>query len=417
VSGFSFASGNAKKLLSLPLYALGSFASAVVKRQRGRWVFGCGIGVGEGALELYRLVHADPSIRAVWLARNESDLKAAEALGIAAELKDSPRGFWLTLRAEVAVVTHGFGDVNRYGNRGVFLVQLWHGIPLKLIQLDSPVTTALNGVPGARFLRGLLRRAYRRSYQQISLMPAASTLVADRLKTAFALTDHQVVVTGDPRDDVLAKGTPADRVERARLLLAENIDLNLNDSVPRTILYAPTWREGDPDPGAPTPNQWSRLDAYLLASDSLLILRPHPHGLGDYEYGLGSMRVQLLSAKDQPDVTPILPAISLLVTDYSSIAFDYSLTGGPILFLAADEDTYTATRGLYEPYRDFSGDNAATSWDSIIDQLEGYDRDPVFAAAIIAHSEALRARHFSFTDGRNTERVLAQISQRLGNHE
>lgn len=417
MSGFSFASGNAKKLAALPLYALGWLAARVVKREPHRWVFGCGIGVGEGALELYRLVQADPSIRAVWLARNHTDVKAAEALGITAELKDGLRGFWLTLRAQVAVVTHGFGDVNRYGNRGVFLVQLWHGIPLKLIQLDSPVTTALRGIPGARFLRGVLRRAYRRSYQQISLMPAASTLVAGRLKTAFALTDRQVVVTGDPRDDVLGRGTPRDRVERARLLLAENIDLNLTGSVPRTILYAPTWREGDPDPGAPTPEQWARLDAYLLESDSVLVLRPHPHGLGDYEFGLGSARVQLLSASIQPDVTPILPAIDVLVTDYSSIAFDFSLTDGPIFFLAADEDVYTSTRGLYEPYRDFSGDNAVASWDSIIDQLERYDRDPDFAAALIAHSTALRTRHFGFTDGRNTERVLAQINKRLGANE
>ena len=53
--GFDFARGNARKLLSLPLYALGVVASIAVPRRRDRWVFGSGPGVGEGALELEHL--------------------------------------------------------------------------------------------------------------------------------------------------------------------------------------------------------------------------------------------------------------------------------------------------------------------------------------------------------------------------
>ena len=45
----------------------------------------------------------------------------------------APRGWWATARAGVVVVTHGQGDVNRYATSGAFLVQLWHGIPLKRI--------------------------------------------------------------------------------------------------------------------------------------------------------------------------------------------------------------------------------------------------------------------------------------------
>ena len=41
---FTFAQGNATKLASLPLYALGALACLVVPRRRGRWVFGSGIG-------------------------------------------------------------------------------------------------------------------------------------------------------------------------------------------------------------------------------------------------------------------------------------------------------------------------------------------------------------------------------------
>ncbi|WP_446645279.1 hypothetical protein, partial [Vibrio sp. DNB22_19_2] len=87
------------------------------------------------------------------------------------------------------VVTHGQGDVNRYAASGAFIVQLWHGIPLKRIGLDSPATTQVPNVPGARLLRRLVELLYRATAQRITLMPAASERSRGRLESAFALGD------------------------------------------------------------------------------------------------------------------------------------------------------------------------------------------------------------------------------------
>ena len=92
-------------------------------------------------------------------------------------------------------------------------MQLWHGIPLKHIQLDSPVT-----FPG-RFGR-VLRWAYKRSSANIDLVPAASSLSAARLVTAFGLPATKVVATGDPRDDVLHVYYDTPRSLRPKLALA-----------------------------------------------------------------------------------------------------------------------------------------------------------------------------------------------------
>ncbi|MBG6107542.1 CDP-glycerol glycerophosphotransferase family protein [Frigoribacterium sp. CG_9.8] len=411
--GFSFASGNAKKLAALPLYALGAVASMFVPRLEGHWVFGCGSGIGEGSLALYRYASgADASLRLTWLARDERDLAAATALGIPAVLKLSRRGLWLTLRARVAVVTHGFGDVNRFGQRGAVIVQLWHGIPLKLIQLDSAATTTISVPVVSMQLRNMLRRFYRRGYRGIALMPAASELAATRLRTAFALPTDRVVVTGDPRDDVLSNGDPGERQRVARAVLVGALDADPGDS--RLLLYAPTWRDGEADPGVPTAEEWCRIDAWLRDSGAVLIVRPHPNGVGDYAAGIaGSPRIQLLSSARQSDLTPLLAAVDLLITDYSSVAFDFSLTGGPILFIAPDEEDYTASRGLYEPYREFSGGREVRSWTAILDQLDRFDTDPEWAAIVRAHSAALASRHFTFRDGRNTERVFSELTRRL----
>ncbi|CAN5267825.1 CDP-glycerol glycerophosphotransferase family protein [soil metagenome] len=406
---FEFATGNARKLLALPLYALGAAAGLLVPRSRHRWVFGSGQGIGGGALALYRhAAQADPALRLDWLARDDRDRAAAAALGIPAVVKTSPRGLWRTLRAGVVVVTHGFGDVNRFGTRGGFVVQLWHGIPLKLIQLDAPATMRL-AIPGDRWLRPLLRRFYRRGYRAIDLVPAASAVVAERLRTAFGLGDDRVVVTGDPRDDVLSPGNPA--AARAALFAA----LGTDDDGSRVLLYAPTWRDGDPDPGVPSSDQWMSLAGHLEESHSLLVLRPHPLGVGDYRDGLGvSPRIMLLGSDRVTAITPLLPAVDLVITDFSSVAFDDSLTGGPILFLAPDEAAYVNSRGLYEPYREFSGGREVRSWDALLGQLRRLDTEPAWASEVTAHSETLRDRHFQYRDGRNTERVYALVRARNG---
>ncbi len=409
--GFTFAKGNARKLLSLPLYALGAAASLVVPRSRDQWVFGSGPGIGEGALELYRFVSANhPECRVAWLARDEKDVAAAAAIGVPAILKTSASGLWRTLRARVVVITHGFGDVNRYGTRSAFVVQLWHGIPLKLIQLDSAATMRL-GIPGENRLRGVLRRFYRRGYSAIRLLPAASELVAARLRTAFGLSD-EVVVTGDPRDDPLSIGTPQERAQTARATVFAA--LALVDDGRRAILLAPTWRDGETDPGIPSEAEWASIASWLDATDSLLVIRPHPLGIGEYRVGTAvSPRIRLLSADLATEITPLLPTFEVLVTDYSSVAFDFSLVGGPVFFLAPDEESYTWSRGLYEPYREFSGGREVRSWTALLAQLARYDDDDDFAADVRRHTVALRDRHFAFHDGRNTARVFSAICDRL----
>ena len=144
MASFSFGAGNAAKLLRIPLYAGGRLVTAVVPRSRDQWVFGCAVGIADGALALWEQSRGE---RAVWLVANERERLDAAARGIPTVPKHSLIGFWRTARARVIVVTHGFGDVNRYAVSGAYVVQLWHGIPLKRIGLDSPETTRMGADP------------------------------------------------------------------------------------------------------------------------------------------------------------------------------------------------------------------------------------------------------------------------------
>jgi CDP-glycerol glycerophosphotransferase len=406
VASFSFGAGNAAKLARIPLYVAGRLATIVIPRSRDEWVFGCGAGVGDGALALWHRVAADGH-PAVWLTGSESEAADASALGIPHVERMSWRGFWRTARARVVVVTHGFGDVNRYAVSGAFVAQLWHGIPLKRIGLDSPETLRSSILPGSRLLRRALGAMYRGAARQIDLLPAASPLVRGRLESAFGLRDSRVPVTGEPRVDVLSAGTSDERRDNARAVLAAAGISTTGES--RLILYAPTWRDGEPDPAIPSPAQWRRLIETLEAHDAVLLVRSHPLGAGDYEPPFETDRVHPLGSARLRDATPVLPALTALITDYSSMAFDASLVPLPVLYLAPDVEAYARRRGFYGRFTDVAGSDIAATWDGAVDQLAAVLADPSVRDERIARSVALSDRVHSYRDGENTARVYRAI--------
>lgn len=408
MASFSFGTGNAAKLLRIPLYAIGRLGTLVVPRGR-RWVFGCGAGVGDGALALLRYAAA-AGHDTLWLAGSPREAADAEALGLRTVLRGGFRGWWATARAGVLVVTHGFGDVNRYGNGGAFIVQLWHGIPLKRIGLDSPATTQVPAVPGAPVLRRLVGLLYRGAAQRIRVLPAASHRARARLESAFGLGGDRVVLTGEPRVDVLSSGTPEERRAVARERLAAAV--GPIDERSRVILYAPTWRDGAPDPSVPTAEEWVRIMRLLVEQDAVLLVRSHPLGDGSYAPPLPTARVRALPSTVVSDVTPVLPAVDVLVTDYSSLAYDVGLLAMPVVFLAPDVHEYARTRGFYGRFEDVAAAGAATGWEAVLARLSSLLDDASAFDEAAARSATLSAEMHAFRDGQNTRRVYRAIRSR-----
>lgn len=410
MASFSFGAGNARKLATIPLYAAGRLLTLLVPRSRDEWVIGCAVGIGDGALALWEVAAADGR-SPVWLVGSAKEATDAAARGIRTVPKHSLRGLWRTARARVVVVTHGFGDVNRYAVSGAFVVQLWHGIPLKRIGVDSPETLRVPGVvaatPAAGAVRGLLRSMYRGAARRIRVIPAASHLVRGRLESAFALPDASVPVTGEPRVDVLSRGSAEDRRVQARAAIGRAVPRGGLST--RFVLYAPTWRDGAVDPAVPTTQEWSQIVDVLRHHDATLLVRSHPLGAGDYTPPFPTDRVHLLGSDLVADVTPLLPGLDALVTDYSSLAFDASLVPLPTLFLAPDVEEYARRRGFYGTYADVAGADWAIDWTQAATQLDAVLGDDAERARRVDRAIALDARVHAFRDGRNAERVYRAI--------
>ena len=408
---FDFANGNLQKLIAVPKFVCSLILAFFVPRHKDSWAFGSGIGVGEGALAVARRLRAeDPDARISWLVADESEAEAAEAEGFTPVQRQGWAGYWATLRAAHIVVTHGLGDVNRFGVFGGRVTNLIHGAPLKRLHLDSPVTTAVRGPAPIRWL---MQRMYHAGTKQFALIVAGSVTSAERLRTAYRVDPGKVNVLGDPRDDVLCEQAANPEAAAAvRRRLRELLGLS---DAPKAaeeplVLYAPTWRDGESDPAVPSAAEAAMIHEMLDRAGVRLLLRSHPLGGGGYSELLSGERVHELGTDLVRDITPWLGAFDAVVTDYSSIAVDFSLLGRPIVWFAPDLESYTATRGLYEPLHVTAAGRVSSNWSDAMQRLAAVlDPADALRREAVRDARMLAERFHAFPEGGAAARVLRAI--------
>lgn len=212
---------------------------------------------------------------------------------------------------------------------GAIYFQTWHGTPLKRIHHD-----VLWAPPGR--LSELDRDVARWDYL---LSPnAAST---ERLRRAFDFPG-EVVEAGYPRNDVLSSGEAAEvraRV-RASLGLAEGTT---------AVLYTPTWRDDHFYAEGGTLPVKMALDAaaFLTELGPDVCLLPRLHYLVTSR-GAIPEAPGMIDVSFYPDVQDLYLAADVMITDYSSTMFDFTVTGKPIIFYTYDLATYgDSVRGFY----------------------------------------------------------------------
>lgn len=211
---------------------------------------------------------------------------------------------------------------------GQVYLQTWHGTPLKRIG---------NHVPQAN-LSLPYRQLMQRESRYWDFLLAQNDYAAEVLAEAFDYSG-EVLNVGYPRNDVLA-GSEADM---RRLSVRNRFGFEPYHFV---VLYAPTWR--DNLSGARGYGRVNHLDSKLirklLGESARLILRGHHNTARD----LADRQANVIDATHYPDINDLLLASDLLITDYSSVMFDYVVTGKPIVFLTPDLEEYRdQTRGFY----------------------------------------------------------------------
>ena len=309
--------------------------SRVWGRDPSLWVFGARSGRGFADNAKYLFLHVaahHPEARPIWLTKDRTVVRELRERGYEAHHTYSPRGLACNLRAGVVLFTHGLRDVNLWCSGGARAVLLWHGTPLKHISWDSHFPD--EPLP--------VRWAHRYAHRVLDMLTVTTETMIPVFVSAFRIDPELIAVTGYPRNDALFESIPGIEIgtDREAHRVVETLAADHD-----VLLYLPTFR--DSSASAMDALDVPALDALLDERDAYLLVKTHPDD--PLEPGTaGSERIRCLP--ESVDSHSLLPHADALVTDYSSVFFDFLLLDRPILFYVHDLDRYRAERGFYFEY-------------------------------------------------------------------
>ncbi|MFJ8626851.1 CDP-glycerol glycerophosphotransferase family protein [Kitasatospora sp. NPDC093550] len=350
---------------------------------------------GRGYADSPRAVHAELVRRAeplehLWVV---DDAQARLPAGITPVRTWSPEWYRALATCRYLVGNTHFPDFLER-RPGQVVVQTWHGSLLKRIAHDVENPWLAD--------HGYLA-ALDRETPQWSLLLSPSRFATPILRRAFRYRG-EVLESGYPRNDVLAR---PDR----RTAAAVRRRLGIPDDK-RIVLYAPTWREDRQRGDGNGFRLDLRLDLdharSLLGADHVLLVRPHAHvreplpGAGDgFRYDCG----------DYPDPQDLLLVADVLVTDYSSIVFDFAITGRPVYFFTYDLEHYRDTlRGFYFDFESHApGPLVPTSAELLGALRELADSGGGLPPGYAERYRRFRAVHCALDDGGAAHRVVDRM--------
>ncbi|WP_328732431.1 CDP-glycerol glycerophosphotransferase family protein [Streptomyces caniferus] len=330
-----------------------------------------------------------PHVHGVWVVKKQLAEAGRVPAGIDHVVLNSPRYWEVMARAKYLVNNVNFAD-NVVKREGQIHLQTHHGTPLKSMGTDQKRYPA--AARGMSF-RKLLARADRWDFSL-----SANRHTTEQWERVYPC-GFTSVDAGYPRNDVYYRATAQDvRDIRERLGIAPG----------RTaVLYAPTMR--DYQVGYVPRLDLERLSREL-GEDVVLLVRTHY--FYDRDPGLQQLqeRGALIDVSGHPVVEELCLAADALVTDYSSIMFDYANLDRPIVTYADDWDTYVRSRGVtFDLLSGEPGDTpgvVATSEDELIEAFRSGRWDDERAAGLRA---AFRARFCPWDDGHAAERVVRRV--------
>ncbi|MCR4691260.1 MAG: CDP-glycerol glycerophosphotransferase family protein [Lachnospiraceae bacterium] len=232
------------------------------------------------------------------------------------------------------------------------------------------------------------------AHRFITHATVASDQVRDIFSELWGIDSSKVIPCGIPRMDRLMK---EDNRKKFREKMLQKYPALSGKKV---ILFAPTYR-GRGRNDASYPMDMLDLPALAQAAKSAgyaVLFKMHPwiseEILIDEKY-----REDLLIADPEDPIETLFPGTDLLITDYSSALFEYSVFQKPMLFFAFDEETYAHDRGFHRPYRENAPGKVVSDFDSLLSAIrkEDFEQEKV---------EAYVKRHFDRLDDGATDRVI-----------
>lgn len=334
------------QILLQPLYSL----SFLMPRSKKIWALGSTFGSrfadNPKYFYLYLNQYQSNHIKAIWISKNHEVIRLLQDNDLEGYYLYSLKGIWYSLRAGIYLYDNYSKDICFSLSGGAVKINLWHGIPLKKIQMDNVFDYVRYPRTSREKFRWMLRR--KSDEKPSDYIVSTSEFLNPIFSSAFR-TD-KVIVCGYPRNDNLISEKIINvfsQQEKDMLKLLEEKKLNH-----KMIFYMPTFRESEIKFFDVI--SLERLQDFLEQENMIFCIKLHPKSkLQERFQKVAGNNILVMDPKADP--YPFLNLADILVTDYSSIYFDFLLTEKPIVFFAYDLREYLRdSRELYFDYEEFT---------------------------------------------------------------
>jgi CDP-glycerol glycerophosphotransferase (TagB/SpsB family) len=376
--------------------------SGLIPRRKDLWVFGSwgGYRFADNAAAFFLSCHetGPDGVDMVWISRRRDIVEDLRGRGYDAAWIWSVRGVVRCLRAGVYIFDCFSKDINFWLSRNATKVNLWSGVPLKAFERDIDN-------PGSRYHRlfhgsAPVRLAYGAMMPWHVVRPdliiATSEETAAITRRAFDVPHDAVVVTGFPRNDALLSESGH---RRARSNCPPEV-LAATDAGRTVFFYLPTFR----DSAKPYLNiDWDHLETIMEQVDGVFLIKFHPMDATTFSHR--SPRV--IQLPQNIDVYHVLPFTTSLISDYSSVIFDYMLLNRPIVYYMPDlaEFRRSSRRLIFDPEEISVGPRPSNPEElfTVMCEIAG---DPTAERGDTTQWAAAMARLHAFEDEHSSARVL-----------
>lgn len=302
-------------------------------------------------------------------------------------------GKFLAMRAGVYIYNHTITSISFRLSGGVMSVNTWHGLALKKIKYDNKFNSPENSsVPFAK--RYILDHSN-------TYICATSEFTKGEFARAFRKNRDQVLVTGYPRNDMLNTKHKAEN--KTKFFSRHSLPPSFNS----ILFYLPT--HSNTESKVFKEFNINNINTLCCELNVLLLYKRHPSStlkIDNKDYS------NILLLDQSEEIYSILSFTDVLITDYSSIFFDYLLLNLPIIFFAPDLKEYIErSRELYFTYEDFvPGPIAQTHSElvHILKELLIYDKDNYTQERL-----DVRTRFFDYPDFNSSKRFVDTLNQTM----
>ena len=308
-----------------------------------------------------------PELKTCWLSVNKQTVQKVRALGLPAYWVLSPIGAWKALRAKYWFVNSYSSDIMYCLSGGATIVNLWHGVGLKRCEFNIK-----DGALAERFVKKTFKERFYHpeSFKRPGYLLSSTEFQSTMFASAFRIPIDKCLNLGYPRNVILQK-SQEDVLDFVRKYEPqETLQLIERCSkFDKVYIYMPTWRDSQKNVFAQQMDL-QKLSEVLKKQNALLLLKPHPNTIVDSIYDADN----IVLVERTVDIYGILPFTDVLITDYSSILYDYILMPKKdVILYLYDYDEYVRVRDFYYPFNENVVGKRVNTFDELARVIEKQD--------------------------------------------